>query len=148
MKINMYELKAVKEKSFNYDCGVGQRVACDEDLAEISKAIGFEEFAEEHLGMFCLNAAGMIIGYYEVSKGDLTSPLAHPREIFKRAILSNAGSIALVHNHPSGNTEPSQADIATAKRLQEAGQLIGIPLIDSLIIGCGCYTSLKTRGVL
>ena len=72
----------------------------------------------------------------------------HPREVLKTAILSNAASIMAFHNHPSGETTPSQQDIQLTKRLYEAGELLGIKLLDHLIIGDGTFTSLKEKGYL
>ena len=72
----------------------------------------------------------------------------HPREVFKTAILSNAASIMAFHNHPSGETTPSQQDIQLTNRLYEAGELLGIKLLDHLIIGDGTFTSLKEKGYL
>ena len=84
-----------------------------------------------------------------VSMGILNSSLIHPREIFKTAILTNAASLILYHNHPSGETEPSTEDINITKRIKEAGVLMGIELIDHIIIGSeGRFLSLKEEGLL
>lgn len=80
-----------------------------------------------------------------VSKGNLNSSIVHPREIFKRAVLNNAASIICMHNHPSGDPTPSQNDIDITKRIDEAGELMGIPLLDHVIIGDGTYISLKEK---
>ena len=78
----------------------------------------------------------------------LNKAIVHPREVFKTAILSNAASIMAFHNHPSGETTPSQQDIQLTNRLYEAGELLGIKLLDHLIIGDGTFTSLKEKGYL
>ena len=83
-----------------------------------------------------------------VSVGTLNKASVHPREVFKTAILSNAASIMAFHNHPSGETTPSQQDIQLTNRLYEAGELLGIKLLDHLIIGDGTFTSLKEKGYL
>ena len=83
-----------------------------------------------------------------VSVGTLNKAIVHPREVFKTAILSNAASIMAFHNHPSGETTPSQQDIQLTNRLYEAGELLGIKLLDHLIIGDGTFTSLKEKGYL
>jgi len=72
----------------------------------------------------------------------------HPREVFSDAIVDRAASIILVHNHPSGDTEPSQEDIAITKRLVEAGELLGIKVHDHVIVSKNGYTSMKERGVI
>ena len=72
----------------------------------------------------------------------------HPREVFSDAIVDRAASIILVHNHPSGDTEPSQEDIAITKRLVEAGELLGIKVHDHVIVSKNGYTSMKERGLI
>ena len=79
-----------------------------------------------------------------VSVGSLNKAIVYPREVFKKAILSNAANVLAFHNHPSGDTEPSQQDI----RLVEAGELLGIKLLDHLIIGDETFISLKEKGYL
>ena len=82
-----------------------------------------------------------------VSIGSLNASIVHPREILKPAIVYSAGSIILVHNHPTGDPEPSTEDIEFTKRFAKCGDLIGIQLVDHVIIGNGDFTSLKERGV-
>jgi len=78
----------------------------------------------------------LMIEYIElVSLGTLDHALAHPREIFRMAILKGVSRIAMVHNHPSGDPSPSRADLALFKQLEKAGEIIGIQMVDSLIIG-------------
>ncbi|MER2129293.1 JAB domain-containing protein, partial [Solibacillus sp.] len=79
--------------------------------------------------------------------GGLNSSVAHPREIFKGAVRVSAARIIVGHNHPSGNPDPSEADILFTKRMFECGELIGIDLLDHLIIGQDRYISLKELGV-
>lgn len=83
-----------------------------------------------------------------VSVGTLNKAIVHPREVFKTAILSNAASIMAFHNHPSDETAPSQQHIQLTNRLYEAGELLGIKLLDHLIIGDGTFISLKEKGYL
>lgn len=84
----------------------------------------------------------------ELSRGTLNASLVHPREVFKAAIDGMAASVIVVHNHPSGNREPSREDIEITKQLSEAGRLIGIPLHDHIIIAGDGFTSLAERGLL
>ncbi len=97
-----------------------------------------EEFIALHL-----NAKNTIVSYEIVSIGTLSSSLVHPREVFKAAILSNAASIILCHNHPSGDPDPSKEDLNLTKRLAEAGKLLGIEVLDHVIFGASNYYSLK-----
>jgi DNA repair protein RadC len=78
-----------------------------------------------------------------VSIGSLNSTIVHPREVFKMAILSNAAGIIVAHNHPSGEPSPSQEDNSITRRLKEAGDIIGIKLLDHIIIGSNNYYSFK-----
>ncbi|MBQ6501535.1 MAG: JAB domain-containing protein [Mogibacterium sp.] len=102
-----------------------------------------QERDRETVVVLSLNAKGEVIGCHEASIGDIVSSAVHPREIFKHAILSNAASIVVAHNHPSGDPEPSAQDIDATKRLKEAGNILGIPLLDHIVIGSSSYTSLS-----
>ncbi len=81
-----------------------------------------------------------------VSIGTLTASLVHPREVFRPAIREAAASIIVAHNHPSGDPSPSAEDMDVTARLRSAGELIGIPVLDHVILGAGTYTSLAERG--
>ena len=83
-----------------------------------------------------------------VSIGTLTASLVHPREVFRPAIRESAASILVAHNHPSGDPSPSAEDLDVTARLRSAGELIGIPVLDHVILGAGTYTSLAERGRL
>ena len=102
----------------------------------------------EHLLCIYLNTKNRILGIEVVSIGILNSSICHPREVFKGAILASAKSIILAHNHPSGDPEPSDDDIALTKRIENAGRIIGIELLDHIIIGDGSYISLRERGLV
>jgi DNA repair protein RadC len=95
-----------------------------------------------------LNSSNKLIRDVIVTKGLLNSSLTHPREVFRQAILESSASVILLHNHPSGNPEPSQEDIAITKQLVEAGKIIGIPVHDHVIIAGDRYTSFAERGLL
>ena|SRR5690349_19510130 len=82
------------------------------------------------------------------SVGSLNASIVHPREVFKGAILANAASIILSHNHPSGNAEPSEEDLAITRRIKECGRLIGIDLLDHVIVTDSQFTSFKERKLL
>ena len=103
---------------------------------------------QEHFVCLALNGANEVIGNRVVTVGLLNSNQVHPREVFSDAIVDRAASIILVHNHPSGDTEPSQEDIAITKRLVEAGELLGIKIQDHVIVSKNGYTSMKERGVI
>lgn len=94
-----------------------------------------------------LNARNQPYGRFVVTKGTAKTCTVHPREVLRPVILANAAAFAVAHNHPSGNAQPSQADIALTRNLREAGQLMGIPLIEHVILGEGYY-SFAEAGVL
>ena len=83
-----------------------------------------------------------------ISIGDLSSSRAHPREIFHPAIKHLADSIIVAHNHPSGDPSPSDADLKLTGRLCRAGELLGIKIVDHIIVGAGCYVSLRREGII
>ncbi len=83
-----------------------------------------------------------------VSQGTLTSSPVHPREVFGPAVRHGAAAVVLVHNHPSGDPAPSADDLAVTRRLVDAGDLLGIRVLDHVIVGDGAYTSLADRGLM
>jgi len=85
-------------------------------------------------------------GWVVSSRGTVSETMVHPREIFKTAIIANASSIVLAHNHPSNIVTPSREDIITTNRLLEAGNIIGIPIVDHIIVSNDNYYSLKQGG--
>lgn len=88
----------------------------------------------EQFVVFHMDVRNNILSYEVVAIGSLSSALIEPREVFKAAILSNASKIILMHNHPSGDPDPSMDDIEITKRLQKAGYLLNIPVIDHIIV--------------
>jgi DNA repair protein RadC len=90
---------------------------------------------------------GCSLGHHIVAIGTLSNTLVHPREVFYPAIRHHAASMILVHNHPSGDPTPSQQDLDITQNLIEAGDLMGIPVNDHLIIGNKCYVSMRQRGI-
>lgn len=107
----------------------------------------------ESLRVLLLNTRHGLLDEQEVSRGNLNESIAHPREIFRPAIAKGAYAIAVVHNHPSGDPQPSEADRRLTRRLAEAGALLQIPLVDHVIIGAKIggnspYFSFKEAGLL
>ena len=106
-----------------------------------------DRYAEEHMYMFCLNTKCKLICIFEVSSGDINSSIFDKRGILQKALLANAVTIILVHNHPSGDTTPSSNDISATKDFKQACELIGIKLADHIIIG-ETYYSFKEGGII
>lgn len=103
---------------------------------------------KEHFVCLFLNTKNHIIARETLSVGTLNASLVHPREVFRAAIKCSSASLICVHNHPSGDPAPSPEDIALTRRLAEAGQLVGIEVLDHLVIGDGRFVSLKEQGYL
>lgn len=96
----------------------------------------FQEFpGQEQMRVIFLNARNRPIGTQLVTVGTATASLAHPREVFRGAIVAGATSIVISHNHPSGDPQPSGADFNVTRQLREAGNLLGISLLDHIVIG-------------
>lgn len=110
------------------------------------EVLRMHEDTEEYMYMICLNTKLVMTGVFEISHGNVNSSIVGPREVFQKALLANAVSIILMHNHPSGNPTPSREDIMVTERLVECGKLIGVDVLDHLIIAGGTYCSLKERG--
>ncbi len=102
----------------------------------------------ESFWVMLLDAKNALMHEEELTTGTLTASLVHPREVFKRAIDRLAASVIVVHNHPSGNREPSSEDVNVTRQLVEAGRIIGIPLHDHVIVAGDSYTSFAERGLL
>lgn len=103
---------------------------------------------KEHFVCLFLNTKNHIIARETLSIGTLNASLVHPREVFRAAIKHNSASLICVHNHPSGDPTPSPEDIGLTKRLTEAGELVGIEVLDHLVIGDGRFVSLKEHGLM
>jgi len=148
VQIKKFRLELVKESNSRYDLD-DKKVSGPADLHEIGKLLfNFESQAEEVFAIVTLDAKNNITGAFEVSRGALSSSIVHPREVFKRAILQNASSIALMHNHPSGDPEPSSEDLQMTKRLEEAGKILGIRILDHIIFGDDYFFSFKEEGLI
>ncbi len=98
------------------------------------------------LGVLFLNVKNQIMHKQTIFIGSLNASIVHPREIFREAVKRSAASIICAHNHPSGIPTPSPEDIEVTKRIQEAGYIIGIELLDHVIIGDHQFISLKEKG--
>jgi DNA repair protein RadC len=95
-----------------------------------------------------LDTKNRLIKEVKVSEGTLTNSLIHPREAFREAIRESAAAVLFVHNHPSGDPEPSRDDIAVTERLKATGDIVGIKVLDHVIIGDGKYVSLREKGIV
>lgn len=125
----------------------GEAITRPEDVWNLFKD-DVVSWDRERFLTLALDPRKRLLGVEEVSVGTLTSSVVHPREIFKALILANAESFIGIHNHPSGDPHPSPEDLEVTRRLQEAGELLGIPLVDHVVLGHESFCSLCIRGDL
>lgn len=149
---NIHGLGKVKSVEIIACLELGKRILKDKksvlilspkDVWENLKDI--RDHKKEHFVVFYLDTRNQEIQREIISVGILNASLIHPREVFEPAILHSAAQIIVAHNHPSGNPEPSDDDIAVTKRLQEAGKILGIEVLDHVIVTKNNYASLKER---
>lgn len=143
--IQIVKINLVREKSMNLTYGIN--ISSPEDAEKAFREyIGDSD--REVFAVMTLNNRHSITSLTTVSIGSLNSCVVHPREVFKTAILSNAESIVLCHNHPSGECQPSSEDIAATSRMQEAGKILGIQVLDHIILGDEKFTSMKLANLM
>ncbi len=111
-------------------------------------APGLAHLAHEEFHVLLLNSQNVPICQRQVTRGILDASLIHPREVFRDAIVLRAAAVILVHNHPSGNPEPSVEDLKVTRQLGKAGEQLGIPVLDHIIVAGGTFSSLAGRGLL
>ena len=129
----------VKEKSCN--CTGIETLNNPSLIAEMFNVVfRLNKQTEEYLYMLALTTKGKPLGVFEVSHGIVDGTFCNPREIFIKALLCGASGIVIIHNHPSGDATPSKQDIESYNRLKEAGKLIGISVLDSIIVGDSYYS--------
>lgn len=141
--VPVFRLRLVRERDHETD-----QVTTPRDAARVCCEL-LDGYDREVFGILALSTSNRIIGAHLAHVGTLDASVASPRECFKFALLVNARSVLCFHNHPSGNLEPSRADVAVSVKLRQAGEALDIPLHDSLVVGYdGRFTSLKERGLL
>jgi DNA repair protein RadC len=119
-----------------------------DDVAVLPAVKRLTRAKREHFIVLLLNARHECEAIETVSVGSLNASIVHPREVFRPAILASAASIVLVHNHPSGDPEPSEEDIAITKRLVQVGELHGIGVLDHIIVASRGVVSFRSRQLL
>lgn len=137
----------VKEVEGTYKSVLPERIQSSTDAINFAKALIGDEEREIFL-VICLNIKNEISVVHRCHTGSLNASVVHPREVFKAAILNNSGNILIAHNHPSGDCQYSNEDVAVSKRLMDAGELIGIEVLDSLIVSQKGGVSLREIGAL
>lgn len=143
-RVDIVSVRLVKEASLMYK---RRFVGSPDHAYEIFKDF-LEDLDREVFVVLTLDTKNRPLAVNVAHVGNLNSSIVSPACVLRVAILSSAHSIMVAHNHPSGDTTPSEADISVTKRLEEAADLMGIQLLDHLIIGDDGYESLRERGVL
>lgn len=131
-----------------YDLINGEGFESPYEAASIFRSAGLHMRMQEELWALMVNNRKQVIGLCVVSIGSASQSLAQPSDVFRTAVILGATAVIVAHNHPSGDPTPSDIDIATTKRLQEAGHVLGVELLDHIILGEHGYTSLKEQGVM
>lgn len=147
VRLSVLSLRVVKERSgqYEFEDKIASSPSKTRDILE--EVFELSSLAEEVFVIMCLDTKNKVTGLFKVSQGSLNGSIVHPREVFKRALMQNANSIILAHNHPSGDTTPSLEDVSMTKRLDEAGNLLGVDVLDHIIVGAnGKYKSFKEDG--
>ena len=123
------------------------KITCSNDIYEMMKP-ELMDLPKEEFWIVLLNRANKVIKKKQISSGGVSGTVADPKIIFKAALEQYASSVILIHNHPSGNLKPSQADISLTTKMKEAGKLLEIPVLDHIIFGDEGYMSFADDGLL
>jgi len=142
------QLRACCELASRLDGTDGER-PCVRMPEEVMAAIGgrLNGQGREHFLALLLDSRSRLIRVAEISVGSLDSSIVHPREVFREALAASAASVIFVHNHPSGDVAPSEDDINLSKRLEKAGEIMGVDVLDHIIVAGKCFLSLKRQGL-
>lgn len=154
VRITKYKTRLTEDKKVTLEKEVSDNrpdlsavIRSPEDVYILAKDfIRLHEESEEYLYMACLNTKNKVTSVFELSHGNVNSSIVGIREMFQKALLANAVSIIVMHNHPSGDCSPSREDVNITKKMKEAGDLIGIEVLDHIIVGENNYCSLKEKG--
>ena len=150
-KVKAIQIKAVMEISKRVSASlINNNKVTIKSPVEVSTLL-MEEMRylkKEVFKIILLNTKNHIIKYLNVSVGSLNSSIVHPREVFSEAVKVGCSGMLLAHNHPSGDPEPSREDIETTQRLVNAGNILGIKVLDHVVIGDGRYISFKEQGLM
>ena len=125
-----------------------QKIRCSDEIEKIVRNIFPSIEHREYFYLICLNRSNQVLGYHQVSVGGITGTVADIRIIFQTALKANSSSIVVAHNHPSGNTTPSESDCQLTNKIKDAGKLLDIPVLDHLILTAESYLSFADENLL
>lgn len=143
-RVPAYKLQLVRDRTVPIHTRLCARPSAAADL--FRAYIGDSD--REHMVAMFLDAQNRFIGVHTISVGTVDSCMVNPREVFKAALLCNATSLVLAHNHPSGDPVPSQDDIRLTRELQQAAELLDVPVMDHIVVAESSYASLMELGLL
>jgi DNA repair protein RadC len=149
-EVKAIEIKAAIElgkRLAQYTERLTTRIRSSKDVADYLM-VSFKEYEHEVFKCMLLNTKNDVLKVVDISHGGLDGTLAAPRDVFKRAVRENASAVILCHNHPSGDPEPSREDVRLTERLVQAGEILGIRVLDHVIFGDGRHISLKDRQMM
>ena len=141
--VDINRCRIVRDQTVEYDS-----VNDCTDVVNLMHTLGYADATEEYFMLFCLDTHCGVVGVHEISHGVIDSTTVNLRGIFQRAVLNNAASIIVAHNHPSNSALPSDTDIETTKHIDAACRLMEIPLLDHIIVTSDDYTSLAQEGLV
>lgn len=145
--ISFQRIVLVKESAHRYN--INRKITEPADaVAAFNEIYHMNEASQELFAVLFLNIRNVIVGVHLISRGSADSAQAHPREVFKAALLYNASNILVAHNHPSGDVNPSREDDVLTKQLTQAGKILGIPVLDHVIIGDDSFYSYREENRL
>lgn len=149
--VKAIQIKAVMELSKRIASGYGNgnKVSIKSSY-DVSRLVmeDMRHLRKEVFKAVLLNTKNQLIRQINVSVGSLNSAIVHPREVFQDAVKAGCSTLIFVHNHPSGDPEPSREDVEITARLVKAGEILGIKVLDHIVIGNGKYISLKEKGFI
>ena len=156
MRVVKYKTKLTEkqrvalEKEVSVYCPeIDRKMNGPEKIVKLAREyLRMHELPEEYMYMVCMNTKLDMTGVFEISHGNVNSSVVGTREVFQKALLANAVSVIFIHNHPSGDSTPSREDVKVTERLKEAGNILGIDVLDHIIIGRPNHTSLKEKGYI
>ena len=146
-QVRMYHVELVRESSklYNIDTKIDSSVKAPEVLREV---LQIEKWHNEKFGFMALDTQNNLVGLHIVSEGTLNETSIYPREIAIRALLNNANTVILFHNHPGQSTKPSQSDITATKLIEKALETLQIKLLDHIILTTENHTSFAESGLI
>ena len=142
--IPIYQVQLVRESSVTVERNSILRPI---DAYNIARE-HYKTLDREMFSVMMLDAKNKVIGINTVSVGSLSASIVHPREVFKPCLLSNTATVILLHNHPSGDPDPSQQDLEVTRRLVDAGNILGITIKDHVILGEDTHFSFREKGLM